>query len=63
MEAYQERIVEEKKGLDKKLNSLSDFFLTKTFESLKDADKELLINQELAMMKYSRILGERITRF
>ena len=63
MEAYQERIVEEKKGLDKKLNSLSDFFLTKTFESLKDADKELLINQELAMMKYSRILDERITRF
>ena len=64
MEAYQERVVEEKKELDIKLAALKEFTLFRvTFQKLSSEEQERLCRQQNAMEDYSEILGERIVNF
>ena len=63
MEAYQQRVVDEKTELDTKLNKLATFLNTTTFEALPSAEQRRLWLQEIFMRQYSQILGERIGAF
>jgi hypothetical protein len=60
MEAYQQRVIDEKTELDTKLNKLVTFLNTTTFESLPPAEQRRLWLQQIFMGQYSAILGERI---
>lgn len=60
---FQQRVVEEKKELDDKLQKLSLFFDTPVYASLDSAEQERLQKQEVAMITYSEILGDRIRAF
>ena len=60
MEAYQERVVDEKSELDKKINTLTAFQRSEAFKTI-DYDKTALLHRQLkAMVEYSNILNERI---
>ena len=59
----QNRVIEEKKELDIKIEALSDFLDTPIFNSLDDEEIRLLNNQSMVMMLYSDILEERIKLF
>ena len=61
MKAYQERVVEEKKELDKKINKL--FLFLKSEHKLEVGDLVLLKTQLTMMEAYSDILGMRIETF
>jgi hypothetical protein len=67
MQAYQQRVVDEKKDLDHKLEKLDAFLTTAQsgglFDSLPQEDKTLLQHQGVAMREYSQILKKRIARF
>lgn len=63
MEAHQERVIEEKRELDERLEKLNNFFNTQTFKDLHPLEKERMRKQIDYMNGYSRILGERITAF
>lgn len=63
MEAYQERVVNEKTELDNKIFRLKTFIDSDQMKSLTDRDWDLFILQLEAMQEYSRILGERILGF
>lgn len=63
MEAYQERVVLEKKELDEKISKLEPFMVSQLFEKLSTNDQYLLNKQHLAMKEYSTILSLRIQRF
>ncbi len=63
MEAYQERVIAEKKDLDEKANKLYKFLLADSFDELDEIDKDLLSDQYDAMTEYRIILGKRIERF
>lgn len=63
MEAYQERVIEEKQELDKKIEKLVLFINSDKFLSLSREDAALLLDQQIAMTTYSQILKERIARF
>jgi len=65
MEAYQERVVVEKRELDEKLRKLEDFIFRsggKWFD-VPDAERLRMTKQYCHMSDYSRILGERIAAF
>ena len=63
MEAYQQRVVDEKTLLDEKIEKLESFMTTVQFENLKPYEKDLLSHQLHPMIDYSRILGFRINAF
>lgn len=64
MEAYQQRMVDEKKALDEKLDALGSFIVgSHEFASLAKEDKMLLRAQRDAMRDYSNVLEKRIARF
>ena len=64
MQPHQERVVEEKKELDSKLNRLKDFIQTSPqFEKLPLDEQERLTSQERVMSEYSNILQARIDAF
>jgi hypothetical protein len=63
MEPWQERVVEEKKALDEKLEKLDAFILSKAFDSVDHFEKRRLHQQQFVMSEYSRILDERIANF
>jgi len=63
MEAYQERVVLEKKELDDKISKLSPFIGSEKFSSVKEEEANRLRNQLSIMIDYSNILGERIDNF
>lgn len=64
MEAYQQRVVDEKAELDDKLGKLTKFIEPNPiFDGLPIEDKELLCRQAGVMREYSIILGSRIARF
>lgn len=63
MEAYQERVIEEKKELDSKLFKLESFLSTEESQKLLPEDVLLLVAQGKAMKEYSTILEQRIVRF
>lgn len=60
---WQGRVIEEKKLLDNKLTSLSNFLLLDGFRKLDPEDRDLLERQEALMKELSRVLGLRIKRF
>lgn len=61
--AHQLRVVEEKKDLDEKLNKLTEFKGTKTFDELPAEERVLLMKQSHVMTAYSLVLGQRIKLF
>ena len=64
MEAYQERVIEEKRALDVKLKKLRYFVDNDAvFVGLPQAEKRRLNRQLNAMEAYSYVLGERIAAF
>jgi hypothetical protein len=63
MKAYQERVMEEKAELDKKILSLSLFRDGDVYKTLASPEKARLTNQYRVMQVYSYILGERISNF
>lgn len=64
MKDYQERVVKEKEELDIRAKALSDFIGNNTdFESLEEAEAELMREQCEVMWQLSEILGKRIDLF
>jgi hypothetical protein len=63
MEAYQERVIEEKKELDGRLDRLREFIHSSAMVVLEAEDQGLLNRQFNAMHSYSDILEQRISRF
>jgi len=63
MEAYQQRVVDEKKELDERLGKLADFLWTPTFKALPGPERFRLIAQSELMQQLSMILGQRIAAF
>jgi len=63
MEKHQDRVIEEKRGLDIKINKLSAFMGSDTHDSLEGAERVRLHKQFEAMQAYSNCLNERINCF
>ena len=63
MQEFQERVVIEKNELDYKLNKLSDFIMSDDLEALPNEEQARMAKQAIVMIKYSKILGERIDAF
>jgi len=64
MAPHQQRVVDEKTELDKKLTALSEFINSSSiFGTLPQEEKARLVCQEEVMKDYSSILGERIAAF
>jgi hypothetical protein len=63
MIGYQNRVISELNELDKKLDKLSNFLSTETFENLDTQEKHLLLVQHKLMESYAMILELRITTF
>lgn len=64
MRPYQQRVVDEKKELDDKLEKLSKFIDNEDlFFALEIEDQDLLGEQEDLMKRYSEVLQKRIERF
>ena len=64
MEAYQQRVVDEKSELDERLGKLIEFIEeSPTFPRLPDDEKNRLRRQKDCMQNYSDVLGERVAAF
>ena len=64
MEDYQKRVIQEQKELEDKIYKLQEFIISDKFDNIKDKDeKNRLIKQSDIMMKYNKILNERIANF
>ncbi len=63
MQAFQERVVEEKRELDDKIQKLTDFIGGTIFTSLDEAERSRLSIQLQHMNGYSEILRQRIAAF
>ena len=60
MEAWQERVLEEKEQLSEKKNKLEEYIHTSQFNDLSNVDSGLLMCQYQAMKTYEEILQTRI---
>lgn len=63
MSNYQDRVVEEKTSLDKKIKDLNAFIKTDKHNDLDVHERLRLDNQLDVMHQYSSILNERINSF
>ena len=63
MQPHQQRVVDEKKELDVKLEKLSAFIQGPIFQTLKSDEQERLTRQIKLMDQYSGVLAERIEAF
>ena len=63
MQDFQQRVVEEKRELDEKLQKLEPFTITETYKALPKDEQARLVRQCYAMKDYSDVLGERIAAF
>jgi hypothetical protein len=64
MQAFQQRVVDEKTELDKKLDNLTQFIKSsKTYLELPEPERARLLEQRLTMQRYSEILADRIAAF
>ena len=63
MQPHQQRAVDEKTELDKKVIALIDFMHTDTFASLEAVEQGLLMVQQVAMQNYAETLARRIECF
>lgn len=60
---HQQRVLDEKRELDDRLQKLVAFFSTPIFHGLPESEQIRLERQAVAMRTYSEILGERIAAF
>ena len=62
---HQQRVVDEKRDLDEKLQKLTAFISSESFATIvQDAEERgRLVCQEEIMKDYSAVLGERIAAF
>lgn len=63
MEAYQQRVIEEKSELDERISKLHMFISNKPQDKLSKVTLFLLEKQLDAMRDYTKILGIRISLF
>ena len=63
LQPHQQRVVDEKRELDGRIERLNAFFRTSTFHGLDDAEQGRLSRQAGIMMQYSAVPGERIAAF
>jgi hypothetical protein len=63
LEPHQERVVEEKRELDEKIEKLTDFLRTPQAVDVPSAEVERLLSQLGIMHLYSRVLRDRIRHF
>lgn len=63
MEAYQQRVIEEKEQLDDRSVKLHAFIYSEKFNRLEQAEQWRMIRQLAAMQSYAAVLGERINAF
>ena len=63
MEAYQQRVVDEKSELDERLSKLVNFSNTDMFAKLSWDEQERMNTQRHLMCALSGVLGTRITAF
>jgi hypothetical protein len=63
MKEFQQRVVEEKAELDKKLTKLRAFFETESYIGLDWEEQDRLQRQVGFMKSYSDVLAERIEEF
>lgn len=60
---HQERVVEEQRELGEKLEKLTAFIQSETFNKVDRPEQFRLIRQQSAMRTYHEILGQRIAAF
>jgi hypothetical protein len=60
---HQQRVVDEKRELDEKIEKLTAFFNTETYRGLRSAEQHLLSQQLQHMTGYSMVLTDRISLF
>lgn len=60
---HQQKVVDEKSELDRKLTALRIFIIGDRYHTLPVDEKDRLFRQSQIMSDYSDILGERITAF
>jgi hypothetical protein len=63
MAPHQERVVQERKELNEKIEKLCKFIQSETFAALDAAEKNRMGRQLKAMISYENALGERIDAF
>ena len=63
MEAYQQRVIEERDELKVKLDKLETFGCSPAFAFVAAPERMLLADQAWAMRKYLEILNKRIVQF
>ena len=63
MEAFQQRVVDEKKELDGRIERLRLFVNEEIFNTLPLNERRLMGSQHELMRDYSVILGKRIAKF
>jgi hypothetical protein len=63
MEAFQQRVVDEKRELDEKIARLEAFRKGDLYKDLPWQDCALLTRQQVYMQDYSNVLGARIAQF
>jgi hypothetical protein len=63
LQPHQQRVVEERNTLDKRIASLHAFINSETFPTVDRAERNRLIRQEAIMIELSQVLAERIAAF
>lgn len=63
MLVHQQRVVQEKKELDAKLEKLAAFNSGEVFKTLDGDEQDRLVHQAYVMTQYSEILRRRIQAF
>lgn len=61
--SYQQRVVNEKSALDRKLAALHEFIARAPFLELPEDERNRLRRQAFYMAQYAAVLGERIDAF
>lgn len=63
MEVHQLRVVNERFDLNEKIEKLTNFFDTETYQGLDHSEQRRLIKQQGIMIEYRDVLDSRIEAF
>lgn len=63
MQAYQERVIAERAENEVRLDKLTKFLASDTFNTLPEAEQDRLVKQSGIMVQLSDVLAERIAAF
>jgi len=63
MQPHQQRVIDERADNEAKLDRLTAFLASPTFEALPEAEQERLVRQSGIMVQFSDVLAERIAAF